>query len=470
MKDARKIYPVILAGGKGTRLWPLSRPRFPKQFLGISSDKILLEEAVDRNNGTMFHPHMFCMGFEHLNIVKQKRPSLLDGAQILLEPCPRNTAAVVIAAALAIDEQDPNGVIIIAPADHQIFSHEEYIATIKAAWAAAEDNYIATIGIKPTLPETGYGYIKVSPSSSDGKVVEAFVEKPDYHTALKYLEDGNYYWNSGIFVVKASVLLEEGRRLASDIYNLMRAAFDNARREKNIIKLCEDSFKKVESISFDYAIMEKSDKIFMVEATFKWSDLGSWNSIWEASQKDEHNNIKIGNVICAGSNNSIFSTNKLMVAIDVDDLVCVQSNDAIFISKRESSTKIKNILEELDDQEVNDESGAVFRPWGSYRVIESSELMKVKEITVLPQQKLSLQCHNHRSEHWIVIKGKGIAQVDAKDIKLYPGLHVFISDKTPHRLINNTEENLILIEIQAGSYFGEDDVIRLEDMYGRGIT
>ncbi len=462
------MYGLILAGGSGSRLWPLSRELYPKQLLNIQTTESLLQSTFLRLKEYIKPSDIISMtGVKHLSNVKYQLSSIAENPVVLSEPISKNTAPAIILGTKYITETsktDP--IILVVPSDHKIKDTKLFIETVKAGEKIAEQGYIVTFGIKPSYPETGYGYINTSDTKiSDGFKVNKFVEKPDEKTAEKYIADGNYYWNSGIFMFKASVLLEEASKYAPDIFEKLKN-FDFTKSSE--IPFTE--FDKMPSISIDYAIMEKSDKIALVQLKSDWNDLGSWKSIYDVSKKDENGNVKIGHVIDEGSKNSfVYSSSKLVATIGLEDIILVETEDAILACKADKTQDVKKIFDTLKKQ--NDTTHkvhkTVYRPWGYYTVLGEGKGFLTKMIHVNPGQKLSVQSHNHRSEHWVVLEGKAKVVLEGEDYILSPGHSVDIPVKAIHSLQNPYDEDLKIVEVQKGDLLIEEDIIRYEDMYGR---
>ena len=457
------MYGIILAGGSGSRLWPLSRELYPKQLLNIISDKSLLQSIA------------YCMPKEnilsitntkHASNVKMQISELTDKPVVLSEPVAKNTApAIALAAKYIMQKTNSDPVILVVPSDHLIKDNEKFLSTVKKGEKLAEQGYIVTFGIQPDYPETGYGYINTLKPLDIGYKVKEFVEKPDLKTAEKYLAAGTYFWNSGIFMFKASVMMKEFEKYAPEISKIA----ENVDFTKtNDIPFIE--FDKMPSISIDYAIMEKSDKIALLKLESDWNDLGSWQSIYDVSNKDENNNVFVGHVIDEGSKNSfVYASSKLVTTIGLENTIIVETEDAILACKKDRAQDVKKIFETLKKQ--NDDTHlihkTVFRPWGFYTVIAQGKGFQSKIIHVNPGQKLSLQSHNHRSEHWVILNGTAKVILEGKELVLSPGHSVDIPVKAIHSLQNPYKEDVEVIEVQKGDILLEEDIIRYEDMYGR---
>ena len=461
------MYGIILAGGSGSRLWPLSRELYPKQLLNLNSDKSLLQSTFERLEYCMDkHNIISIANTKHVSNVRMQLTNFLDNPVVLSEPVSKNTApAIALAVKYIAQKHGEDEIIIVVPSDHLIENNTKFADTVKKGMELAKEGYIVTFGIEPSYPETGYGYINVSSSLEIGYLVNKFVEKPDYQTAEKYISDGSYYWNSGIFMFKASVMLDEIKKLQPEI----------AKISENVDFAYSDNipfteFDKMPSISIDYAIMEKSDKIALVPLESDWNDLGSWQSIYDVSPKDENGNVFIGHVLDKGSKNSfVYSSSKLVASIGLEDTVIVETEDAILACRKDKTQDVKHIFETLKKQ--NDNTflihKTVYRPWGFYTVIAQGKGFQTKIIHVNPGQKLSVQSHNFRSEHWVVLTGMAKVVLEANELILSPGHSVDIPVKAIHSLQNPFKEDLEIIEVQKGDVLDEDDIIRYEDMYGR---
>ena len=462
------MYGLILAGGSGSRLWPLSRELYPKQLLNIQNTESLLQATFERLTDSIPADNIISMtGVKHVSNVRYQLSKITENPVVLSEPISKNTAPAIALAAKYISvksEDDP--VILVVPSDHLIKDIKSFSATVKEGEKIAEKGYIVTFGIKPSYPETGYGYINVTDNRiENGVKVNKFVEKPNEELAKKYIADGNYYWNSGIFMFKASTLLNELKICSPDIYALLNN-FDFS--SSNEIPYIE--FDKMPSISIDYAVMEKSDKIALVKLESDWNDLGSWKSIYDVSTKDSDGNVKIGHVLDEGSKNSlIYSSSKLVATIGLEDAVIVETEDAILACKADKTQDVKKIFETLKKQNDNTHlvHKTVYRPWGYYTVLAEGKGFLTKMIQVNPGQKLSVQSHNHRSEHWVVLEGMAKVLLEGKEHILSPGHSIDIDVKEIHSLQNPYKDVLKIIEVQKGDLLIEEDIVRYEDMYGR---
>lgn len=456
------MYGIILAGGSGSRLWPLSRELYPKQLqpLNLNSDKSLLQSTFERLQECCENI-VSMTNTKHSANVRVQLSKLQNNPIVLSEPVAKNTApAIVLASKYIMQKTNSDPVIVAVPSDLLIKNNKKFLSSMKKGEELAQQGYIVTFGIKPDYPETGFGYIK-----AEGEKVLGFVEKPDSQTAQKYLNDGNYFWNSGIFMFKASVLFDEVNKHAPKIAQIADE-FDFTKSDE--IPFIE--FDKMPNISIDYAIMEKSDKLAIIELESDWKDLGSWQSIYDISPKDNSGNVFIGHVLDNDSKNSfVYSSSKLVATIGLEDTVIVETEDAILACKKDRTQDVKQIYETLKQQ--NDDTHlvhkTVYRPWGFYTVIAQGEGFLTKIIHVNQAQKLSVQSHNYRSEHWVVLSGRAKVLLDGKEIVLTPGHSIDIPLKAIHSLQNPYNEDLEIIEVQKGNPLIEEDIVRYEDMYGR---
>lgn len=461
------MYGIILAGGSGSRLWPLSRELYPKQLLNLISDKSLLQSTFERLTNCMQKDEILSItNTKHSANVRMQLAQQTENPKVLSEPVSKNTApAIALATKYIMQETGKDPVILVVPSDHLIQDKEHFLSTVKKGEKLAEEGYIVTFGIKPNYPETGYGYINTLKPLDIGFKVKEFVEKPNLETAEKYLKAGTYYWNSGIFMFKASTMLAEIEKNAPEIAKIAQNVDFTKSSDIPFVE-----FDKMPSISIDYAVMEKSDKIALVALESDWNDLGSWQSIYDVSKKDEHNNVFIGHVIDEGSKNSfVYASSKLVTTIGLEDTVIVETEDAILACKKDRTQDVKHIYETLKKQ--NDDTHlihkTVYRPWGFYTVIAQGNGFLSKIIHVNSGQKLSVQSHNHRSEHWVVLTGTAKVVLEANERILSPGHSVDIPVKAIHSLQNPYKEDLEIIEVQKGDILAEDDIIRYEDIYGR---
>lgn len=455
------MFGVILAGGSGSRLWPLSRELYPKQLLNLCAEKSLLQSTFEMLNKFIPASEIISVtNSKHQANVKMQLGDLCESPVILAEPLSKNTApAIAICVKYILETSDKDETILVVPSDLLIKENEKFKQTVISAQKYVDEGKIVTFGIKPTYPETGFGYIH-----SVGNKVTKFTEKPDNETVLTYLKDENYYWNSGIFMFKVSTIMKELETHCPDIMNILQ----NIKCSDNKISFTE--FDKMPNISIDYALMEKSDNIAMVELQSDWKDLGSWKSIYEVSPKDENNNVFVGHVLDKDSKNSfVYSSSKLVATIGLEDTIVIETEDAILACKKDKTQEVKQIYETLKQQHDGTQKvhKTVYRPWGFYTVIAEGKGFQTKIIHVNVGQKLSVQSHNHRSEHWVVLSGMAKVVLEGKDHILSPGHSVDIPIKAIHSLQNPFEEDLEIIEVQKGDILSEDDIIRYEDMYGR---
>lgn len=457
------MYSIILAGGSGSRLWPLSRELCPKQLMNIQKKESLLQETFRRLSSFIPAENIVSItNTKHFSNVKYQLSSLANNTKVLSEPIAKNTAPAVAISVKYIqslsDEQDP--VILVAPSDHVIENTEKFTKSILKAEELAKKGYIVTFGVKPDYPEVGFGYINVK----DGNVLK-FVEKPNKEIAQGYINEGNWFWNSGIFMFKASTIMNAFKDYAEDIYKITEEFDFSQSTEIPFI-----NFDKMPNISIDYAIMEKTNNLVLVELESDWKDMGSWQSLYDMSEKDKEGNVKVGHILDMGSKNSfMYSSSKLVATIGLEDTVVVETEDAILACKRDNVQDVKQVFETLKQQ--HDDTHLVhktmYRPWGFYTVLAQGNGFLTKMIQVNPGQKLSIQSHNHRSEHWVVLSGVAKVVLEGKDIILSPGHSVDIPVKAIHSLQNPYEEELKIIEVQKGDLLIEEDIIRYEDMYGR---
>jgi mannose-1-phosphate guanylyltransferase len=453
---------VILCGGSGTRLWPISRTLYPKQFVKLFDNESLFQKTIQRNSSLadsfsiIINQEQYFLGLDQMEELK-----INSKKDFILEPLGRNTAPAIAMAALAAS---PDEILLVVPSDHLIGKQSAYEEAVKKAQELATNNELVTFGIKPGYPETGYGYIE-----ANGIEVKSFKEKPDQELAQAYLKAGNYFWNSGMFCFKAQTYLEELQKSAPDIFEESKKAFENARRD-SAIRINMDDMKAIRSESIDYAVMEKSIRVKVIPSDIGWSDLGSFDSLYEALPKDKDGNTHSENIINLGSKNNLILGNKRLIStIDVEDLMIIDTQDAIVIAKKGSTQKVKELVGEVKKRspEMANVHTTAHRPWGTYTVLEENEGYKVKQITVFPGAKLSLQYHHHRSEHWIVVKGVATVTINERTFDLAQNESTYIPKEATHRLANRTNEELILIEAQVGNYLGEDDIVRLQDDYKR---
>ena len=459
---------LLLCGGSGTRLWPLSRTLLPKQFVKLFADQSLFQKTVQRNNALAKSIFVISNAEQYFLAKDQLHEMHLDDASYLLESAARNTAPAIALACMSLDEDE---LVFVTPSDHLIKDENAYAKAVQQAKELAAQGYLVTFGITPHYPETGFGYIEVS-----GHDVISFKEKPNHELAEKYLQAGNYLWNSGMFCFKAGVFLQELQNYAPEVFNACQHAFTKVIKEDKVNRIPLEEMLQIPEESIDYAVMEKSKKLKVVAADMAWSDLGSFDSLYDELEKDEAGNaiLRRGEaslpIINIDSNNNlIVSRNHSISTIDVDDLLIVDTTDSILIAKRGSSQKVKQIVAQLkhEQHELCDVHRLAYRPWGSYEVLLDSDKYKIKRIIVKPGKKLSLQKHFHRSEHWIVVSGTAEVINGEQILTVRPNESTYIPMGAVHRLENKGRIDLVMIEVQVGEYTGEDDIVRLEDIYGR---
>lgn len=467
-----EIVPIVLSGGKGTRLWPLSREQYPKQFLPlVNTQKTLLQETLLRTHKiSTAEPYIIC-NEAYQFIVADQLLEIEKSAKIILEPIGRDTAPAIALASLDVCAQYGDALLVIMPSDHLIDDITNFHSVFDTAFQYAAQEFLITFGISPTRPETGYGYIQVDNTiAKNAYRIQKFAEKPNHETAERYIQEGNYYWNSGIFVFRASSYLAELKQFAPDIYEQCLKAAGKPCQPGTVKKIDMALFEPCRSLSIDYAVMEHTANAMVVPIEFSWSDLGSWHSLWEANSQDVAGNVVQGDVLAEGVTNSfIRSENRLIVALDVHDHIVVETSDAILVASKQAAHKVKDIVEKLklDKREEAHTHRKVYRPWGSYEVLLEAGNFKVKHLFIKPGQNLSLQMHKHRSEHWVIVEGVAEVTCDDSLFILKQGESTFIPAKSKHRLKNLGYTSLEIIEVQCGSYLGEDDIIRFSDDYGR---
>ncbi|WP_457551034.1 mannose-1-phosphate guanylyltransferase/mannose-6-phosphate isomerase [Desulfobacula sp.] len=469
------IIPVILAGGSGTRLWPLSRQLYPKQLIDIYNEKTMLQNTILRLEGLEMtgSPIIVCNEEHRFMTAEQLRMIDTDPSAIILEPVVRNTAPAIALAALKALEAETDPILLVLPADHIIENVIDFHAAIKAGLVYAEQDNLITFGIIPESPETGYGYIKkgnLLESDTGASKIDRFVEKPDLDTAQKLFDSGAYCWNSGMFMFKASVIVKELEIHARDIMMPCKGLIEAGVQDLDFIRLSREGFKDIPSVSIDYAVMEKTSKGIVIPFKAGWSDLGSFDALWQAGMKDKNLNVIKGDVLTHDVKGSyIKSESRLVAAVGIEEFVIVETKDAVLVSPRDRVQDVKKIVKQLRDNN-RDEAFThqkVYRPWGSYETIDMEQRFQVKRITVKPGATLSLQKHFHRAEHWTVVFGSALVTKGDEQMLLKEDESTYIPLGTLHRLENPGKISLELIEVQSGSYLGEDDIVRFEDVYGR---
>ncbi len=463
---------LVLAGGSGTRLWPLSRKNFPKQFLKLGDNNSLLQQTIKRllnifspediivmtNNEYKFHV------ISDLNSISNSKKTVNN---IILEPVGRNTApAIALGMKYCLDKLGTaeDEVLFVSPSDHMIRPAEKFSEYVKTAEEISRKGYIVTFGLKPTRPETGYGYIKVENKGHQRNQVffkvDKFTEKPDTKTAEKYIKDGNYYWNSGMFAFKIRTMQKEFKKYAPEIANMYELGFDEL----------VERFDEMPDISLDYSIAEKSDKMTVLPLDIYWNDIGSWDSLYDVANKDEKGNVKMGDTITVDTKDTLIISNKRLIStIGIEDCLIIDTDDAVLIAKKGETQKVREIVKTLNNSKRKEalEHLTTYRPWGSYTILEEGTRYKIKRIVVNPGERLSLQMHYHRSEHWVVIKGAAKVTIGDKESYIHENESIYVPKSTLHRLENPGKVPLEIIEVQNGEYVGEDDIVRLDDIYGR---
>jgi len=477
-----KIQPVILSGGSGSRLWPLSRSMYPKQLLPLVTDNTMLQETAMRLSNLdieVLAPIIVCNEEHRFFVAEQMRQLGISKPQIILEPIGRNTAPALTLAALATQKHSSDAVMLVMPADHVIDDVDVFHQIVKQGVQLALDEYLVTFGIQPNAPETGYGYIKTGSSIKDAAcLIERFVEKPDTKNAQAYLDSGDYLWNSGLFMMTAASWLHEIEALNNDIYKASVKSFENAVVDNDFYRIDKEAFEVSPSDSIDYAVMEKTaggdvvtkHKAAVIPLDAGWSDVGVWSTLWEVGDKDSQGNVVKGDVCLLDTQDSlVYSSERYIAAVGLQDMVVVETSDAILVANKDNAQDVKKIVEVLKKQNRDEHQNhrLVYRPWGSYESIDRGERYQAKRITVNPGASLSLQLHHHRAEHWIVVSGT--AEVTRGDdvFLVTENESTYIPLGTKHRLKNKGAIPLEMIEVQSGSYLGEDDIVRFDDIYGR---
>jgi len=474
-QSSGRIHPVILSGGSGTRLWPLSRRSFPKQLLPLTGERTLLQETASRVSApAVFAPPLILCNDEHRFIIAEQLRSVdIEPLAIALEPVARNTAPAIAAAAAIVEEHDPEGILLVLPSDHVIRDVEAFLESVDIAVEAARRGHLTTFGLVPQHPETGFGYIRRGTPLENlpgAAAVAEFVEKPDAERAESFLASGEYAWNSGMFVFPVSPLLAEFERLEPDLLAACRDAVAKATRDLTFTRLDAIAFRDAKSISIDHALMERTEGAAIVTADIGWNDIGSWAALWEIGEKDDRGNVSLGDVVLRDVENSyIRSERRLISAIGVRDLVIVETDDAILVTPRDRAQEVKEVVAELDRTNRSEPElhARVYRPWGHYEGVADGDRFQVKQISVSPGEKISLQMHHHRAEHWVVVQGTARVTKGDEEILLTENQSTYIPIGVTHRLENPGEIDLTIIEVQSGGYLGEDDIVRFDDLYGR---
>ena len=472
------IIPTILCGGTGSRLWPLSRESFPKQYLSLfpEDNKSMLQKTVERTSciKNISQPILVCNEDHRFIVAEQMQEINISPKSILLEPIGKNTAPAICLASLIALEKEEDPILLVLSSDHEIKNNDKFIKTVEKGIDYALEDKLVTFGVVPTSPETGYGYIKsTNPfdlSKINGEIIDEFTEKPSIEKAMEFILDKRYTWNSGMFIFKAQTIIKELNRYAPDLIQNCQSALCASVNDLDFQRINKKEFEKCKNISIDIAVMEKTKEGIVLPLDAGWSDIGSWKTVWESAKKDQDKNVINGKVILQESKNCYVRSNKrLVVGINIEDLIIVDTADAILISKQNKSQKVKDIVQELKKRKIPEgqKHKKIYRPWGYYLSVVEDSRWQVKKIQVKPGEKLSLQMHHHRSEHWIVVSGTADVQIEDKKLVLTENQSVYIPLGSRHRLSNPGKIPLILIEVQSGSYVGEDDIVRFEDKYGR---
>ena len=466
------VFPVVLAGGRGTRLWPLSRADKPKQFLPLQGDRSLFFDALQRHRGRpgIAEPWVICGQGDRFAVEDTFALAGISDAKVLLEPAGRNTAPAIAAAAKVAFDKDPEAVLLVLPSDHMVRPDDGYFASLDAALENARAGGLVTFGIEPTSPETGYGYIKAS-GSGPVRPVDRFIEKPAADVAAAMLAEGGYFWNAGFFAFSARTVLEELEVTAPDVVRAAVAAVDGAHQDGNALRLGEEAFMAAPEISIDYALLERTNKSMVAPLSCGWSDVGSWQAYWDSLEKDADGNAVRGKGLAIDSKDSLLISDQAdVIALGLTDTAVIATPDAILVAPLHRAQDVKTVVSTLNHIQRSDlleVSPTVNRPWGGYTSIMNGDRFQVKHLFVAPGKRLSLQKHHHRSEHWIVVRGTAEVTIDDAVITLSENQSTYIPLGAVHRLENPGKIQLEVIEVQTGSYLGEDDIIRLQDEYGR---
>ncbi len=475
---SKNIIPVILCGGSGTRLWPLSRKSYPKQYLSLVSQeqKSLLQETYQRisNLENLLNPILICNEEHRFIAAEQMREIKVEKNTILLEPFGRNTGPAITLAALIAIKKEIDPMLLILSSDHVIKKTKNFIDVINLGINYADKDKLVTFGVVPTSPQTGYGYIKSDQpfnlSGIKGNKIKAFTEKPSYEKACEFIKDKRYTWNSGIFLFKAKTVLSEMKKYCPEILNHCEKSINKSENDLEFVRVNEKYFENCPNVSFDISVMENTKNGIVLPLNAGWNDIGSWEAVWETSEKDENNNLRSGNVFLKDSKNCYLRSEKRLIAgIGLDDLIVVDTNDALLISKKNKTQSVKEIVQILKDkgETASYKHQKIYRPWGHYLSLAKDKRWQVKSILVKPGESISLQMHHHRSEHWVVVKGTAKVELNGNITFLSENQSIYIPLGSKHRLTNPEKVDLIIIEVQSGSYVGEDDIVRFEDKYGR---
>ena len=471
-----QLVPVILSGGSGSRLWPLSRAQRPKQFLALTGDNSLFQQTLERvcdieGHQAQLSPIVVANTDHRFLVAEQCREMAIEPMSLILEPVARNTAPAIAVAAMAAMQKSDDPVMLVLPSDHTFSDVAALHRAVGVGLLAAQSGSMVVFGITPTYPETGYGYVKARKADDHGvHAVEAFVEKPNLGLARSYIEQGGYYWNSGMFMFRASVYLQELTRHRPEMVKACQGAWDESTIDLEFVRLNKEAFASSPSDSIDFAVMEKTNKAVVIPLDAGWSDVGAWSAVWQVQDRDTSGNAIKGDVLIESSTNSYVNAQSRMVAIvGMDNVVVVETSDAVLVMNKDKSQDVKKLVDQLKSSKRSevDLHREVFRPWGSYDSIDHGKRFQVKRITVKPSAKLSVQMHHHRAEHWVVVSGTARVRVGDKTQLITENQSVYIPVGEVHSLENPGKVPLHLIEVQTGSYLGEDDIVRFEDLYGR---
>ncbi|PCI62100.1 MAG: mannose-1-phosphate guanylyltransferase/mannose-6-phosphate isomerase [Kordiimonadales bacterium] len=471
----KTIYPVILSGGAGSRLWPLSRSKYPKQFLPLLGNKSLFTQTLERVGGNYGFGAPLVVANEHHRFMvnEQAEKAGVDVSAVILEPIGRNTAPAIAVAALRAAEEDAEALLLFLPSDHVIIDTPGFHKAVSDAACAAKQGYLVCFGMNASRPETGYGYIaggdKIE-GAKGARLITAFKEKPDEATAEAYVKSGDYTWNSGMFMFAANTILAEFEKHQSVMLEACRKALASAEPDLNFLRMTEEAFGAVPADSIDYAIMEKTDKAAVLPSEFGWSDVGSFSALSDVQDADAEGNVFTGDVLTVDTKNCfIHGGTKLVSTVGVEDLIIVATDDAVMVARKDQDQDVKKIVDQLKaaKRPEADFHSTVYRPWGNYRTLNIGDRFQVKEIQVYPGKRLSLQMHHHRAEHWIVVEGSAVVTRNDETMLLSENESVYLPLGARHRLENPGKINLRLIEVQSGSYLGEDDIVRFEDDFNR---
>ena len=468
------VYPVILSGGSGSRLWPLSREHFPKPLLPLVSERTLLQETACRLDPVPgLGDAVYVCNEEHRFLVAEQVAQLgKKPATIILEPQGRNTAPALTLAALYLVTRDPEAMMVVMPADHVMTEPQEFVEAVQLGSVSAQSGSLVTFGVLPDTPETGYGYIKRNGELEGGAVytVAQFVEKPDLQTAMRYVDAGDYYWNSGIFLMRADRWLEEIGKYRADILDCCRQALEQGAQDSDFLRVHKPTFAACPSDSIDYAVLEKTDRAVVVPISAGWSDVGAWSALWHVCPHDADGNVIQGDVIVQDTHNAfLVAQHRCLATVGLENVIVVETADAVLVADKDKAQDVKEIVKRLKETNRNEHKchRRVYRPWGSYEGVDAGPRFQVKRLTVKPGAQLSLQMHHHRAEHWVVVKGTARVTCGERTFNLHENESTYIPIGERHRLENPGNIPLEVIEIQSGSYLGEDDIVRYEDVYDR---